>query len=296
MIFDSYIELEKASKKLAEIELKFSLENINCHILWIRSMFTLSNSTISRHTHSSFEFHYIYKGSFLVTTDTNSFIASEGSFYLTKPGLYHEQKSLSESIELCMNCDLEPINDNHTEAIALYKIMKNSDCESLIDDVGIMNIFLNVLAEGLFQKAGFLNVIKCKAGLMLTLSARCINKGEDISNNFNLKTLTTDSRITLIENYIKDNIFCPITVKDMSDFLYLSQRQVNRIVYKSKGISSKELISKAKLSKAKDLLITTDQSIKHISESLGFSSVYYFSQFFKREEGYSPSSFRYNTK
>jgi AraC-like DNA-binding protein len=44
--------------------------------------------------------------------------------------------------------------------------------------------------------------------------------------------------------------------------------------------------------RARELLLTTDQSIKEISFQLGFDSIYYFSRFFKQKTGMSPSEFR----
>ncbi len=47
-----------------------------------------------------------------------------------------------------------------------------------------------------------------------------------------------------------------------------------------------------RLSKAKERLMNTDESIKEISESCGFSSPNYFSLIFKRKENISPGNYR----
>ena len=44
--------------------------------------------------------------------------------------------------------------------------------------------------------------------------------------------------------------------------------------------------------RAKELLAATDKSIKEISFELGFQSIYYFSNMFKKKEGINPSAFR----
>jgi AraC-like DNA-binding protein len=47
-----------------------------------------------------------------------------------------------------------------------------------------------------------------------------------------------------------------------------------------------------KIIRAKELLISTDKSIKEICYELGFQSIYYFSNLFKKKEGINPSDFR----
>ncbi|MDB6127168.1 MAG: AraC family transcriptional regulator, partial [Verrucomicrobia bacterium] len=47
-----------------------------------------------------------------------------------------------------------------------------------------------------------------------------------------------------------------------------------------------------RLSRAKVLLKSTDESVERIAEQTGFTDPYYFSQIFKRKNGCSPSSWR----
>jgi AraC-like DNA-binding protein len=58
------------------------------------------------------------------------------------------------------------------------------------------------------------------------------------------------------------------------------------------GISPRQYFLQLKIMRARELLLTTDQSIKEISFQLGFDSIYYFSRFFKQKTGMSPSEFR----
>ena len=59
-----------------------------------------------------------------------------------------------------------------------------------------------------------------------------------------------------------------------------------------KGISPISYLIKLRIKHAKDLLITTNNSIAQISESCGFSSQSYFSQVFRKETGMTPNEFR----
>ena len=105
-----------------------------------------------------------------------------------------------------------------------------------------------------------------------------------------------EERFKIIVQYIKNNISSNITSCDIAHHLYLSEKQICRIVKQKQGISTKQLICKIKLDRAKELLENTQYSIKHISNILGFSSQYYFNQFFKKYESYSPTGYRKNLK
>jgi transcriptional regulator GlxA family with amidase domain len=62
------------------------------------------------------------------------------------------------------------------------------------------------------------------------------------------------------------------------------------------GISPGQYHLQLRLIRAKELLISTDQSIKEISYDLGFQSIYYFSRIFKNKLGVSPSEIRKTVK
>ncbi len=58
------------------------------------------------------------------------------------------------------------------------------------------------------------------------------------------------------------------------------------------GVSPAQYHLQLKLMRAKEMLISSDKSIKEISIELGFQSIYYFSNLFKKKEGVNPSQFR----
>jgi AraC-like DNA-binding protein len=57
-----------------------------------------------------------------------------------------------------------------------------------------------------------------------------------------------------------------------------------------------QLIQERIIVEAKRLLYYTDKSVKHITFELGFEDMAYFSNFFKKNMGLSPSDFRNSPK
>jgi AraC-like DNA-binding protein len=58
------------------------------------------------------------------------------------------------------------------------------------------------------------------------------------------------------------------------------------------GVSPHNYHLELKILRAKEMILTTDKSIKEISFELGFQSIHYFSRLFKNKIGMSPVALR----
>lgn len=58
------------------------------------------------------------------------------------------------------------------------------------------------------------------------------------------------------------------------------------------GLSPRQYCLQIKIMRAKELLLSTNLSVKEISYELGFESIHYFSRLFKQKTGISPAKFR----
>ena len=99
-------------------------------------------------------------------------------------------------------------------------------------------------------------------------------------------------RIESIERFISDNISATITDKMVAQHMYLSVRQIDRVVLAERGMTLKALIDSMKIREARRLLAETRLGQKEISTTLGFSEVSAFNRFFRRFEGVSPGIYR----
>ena len=62
------------------------------------------------------------------------------------------------------------------------------------------------------------------------------------------------------------------------------------------GSGAKEYITRIRIDKAKDLILTTNLPVADISEQTGFTSQSYFSTAFKAQTGLTPSQFKHQQK
>lgn len=91
---------------------------------------------------------------------------------------------------------------------------------------------------------------------------------------------------------IKYNYNNELSVKKISDSLFLDSAYFSRLFKRKTGISPKKYIIQMRMNKAKELLKETDYSIKEISVTVGFGDPLYFSKLFLRIEQITPSEYR----
>lgn len=83
----------------------------------------------------------------------------------------------------------------------------------------------------------------------------------------------------------------PLTVETLADHMAMSAATLYRKVKSVTSISPKEYIQLHRLKEAARMLKEKNTTIKHVSETLGFSSVSHFTQCFMKQFGITPSKF-----
>ena len=103
---------------------------------------------------------------------------------------------------------------------------------------------------------------------------------------------SSDERIVLAKKYISDNIEQPISVRDISGYCYLSEKQMSRLFIKNEGVSPAKYIMRARMEKICELIIEDELTFKEISLRFGYVNECYFNTAFKKYSGMSPGQYR----
>jgi AraC family transcriptional activator of pobA len=82
------------------------------------------------------------------------------------------------------------------------------------------------------------------------------------------------------------------TAKDYAERLAIHVNHLNKVLKENTGKTTTDVISSRIAQEAKILLKQTDWNISEIAYTLGFEEVAHFSNFFKKQLGLSPVSFR----
>ena len=119
-------------------------------------------------------------------------------------------------------------------------------------------------------------------GLVYSLERRLI-----LGRNNNQVKLINMARLL-----IRDNLDNNLTIQDVAQRLGVSYSSLRKLFKEFTGVSPALYQQDLRLQRAKELLSTTNLSIKEIAFSLHFDSADYFSTKFKHKTGVSPGQFR----
>lgn len=98
--------------------------------------------------------------------------------------------------------------------------------------------------------------------------------------------------IRQVIGFMKNNLSRKLTLEDLSEVAHLSKYHFLRKFKDYTSHTPLEYFNSLKIKKACELLETSDLNISEISEVLGFSTPYYFSECFKHLTGYAPTQYK----
>lgn len=110
-----------------------------------------------------------------------------------------------------------------------------------------------------------------------------------------LESISSESNrehIEAIETYIHKNLHRKFSLADVSEKVFLSTRQISRIIERAYGIGFSELVLEKRLATSEMLLKNTDQKITAIAAETFPGAESYFYTLFKKKYGMSPLQYR----
>lgn len=99
-----------------------------------------------------------------------------------------------------------------------------------------------------------------------------------------------------VRRYIDIHFKEALTLEQLAEEAHMNKYYLSHSFKKEYGISPINYLISRRIEESKYLLAETDLSMSQISQLLGFSSLSYFSQVFRRTQGISPMEYRQNTK
>jgi AraC-like DNA-binding protein len=288
------MDIKIASDLLSKLNLKIPMENYEIVVKQFKVSDMSKLMHCSRHMHSSFEYHIISSGRCRVILDNKIFEVEAGEFYITGPGVYHEQIGLSSGgyMEYSLDCEINLVEHYDSEADQVVKLLTETECKPFKDTQNIIKLFEQALFEAYHKNIGFYVSIKNLVCSIIISTARTMSRNTSTFKPLGSIYKDNDFRIVYLERFIEDNLAINLSTDDIARYMGLSDKQICRIIKEKTGKSTKNFILSLKLEKTKELLRVSDFSLKHISNSLGFESEIYFNQWFKRRQGIAPGCYR----
>jgi AraC-like DNA-binding protein len=272
---------ESKSMPLAE---RLGIEN--CMLKLISLYEDRSNITKQRHYHSAIEIHIITKGGQKYDIDGKQIVAQAGEFLMIMPHTEHialEEKQATMKYAIVF--DLAKGSPAEKAALSV----PNYIYAPLPDE--IKTNMEKIISEKTEKKPYFSAVIANRLEESLLCFLRIMGAKEEIEASLEDK-IGEDGRVSLVKQYINDNICRTISLGELASYCYISQRQLSRIFTAAEGISISDYIRQKKCEKITALLTETQLPLREISDAMGFDNEYYFNTFYKKYAGMSPGAYR----
>ena len=126
-------------------------------------------------------------------------------------------------------------------------------------------------------------------GAMLMLFSRFMRQAR-------LRMWVHDERTQRVLSYIHSHIASDITIDELASVACVTKHYFIRLFKHELGTSPMQYVNRKKIERAQLLLYTTDEAVKKVAYSLGFSDHSYFIRLFRKLTGITPHEYRKRLK
>ena len=92
--------------------------------------------------------------------------------------------------------------------------------------------------------------------------------------------------------FMRSNITKGLTLKNVSDYLYISTWYLSKLIKKETGNTFIDILNELRIDEAKKLLLQPQYKVYEVSLMIGFTDVTYFNKLFKGITGLKPMEYR----
>ena len=212
------------------------------------------------------------------TVDNQSMIFRKNDFFFLCSGLIHQHRNIGEDLHSYAYVNFTTNNDNIFCQKPFIPMLILPDYGDLESD------FESLLSAWEYKEGSYLT--RCYEFIYRILNFMIGDLLEEKQQDFQYKRLKP--AVARIHN----NFRRELKIEELASLCNQSERHFRRCFEKFFEKSPKEYIIHLRFQTAKDLLHNTTNSIKEISEYVGYDSIYNFSKAFRILFGVSPSEWR----
>ena len=239
------------------------------------------------HTHSHMELFYIVggKGQFLIQDQL--YPVNVNNLVIINPNVLHTEVSLDahpleyivlgiEGLELTANGGFN----------GQFAILDH------FESVEISGCLHNILREMRQKKTSYQDVCQAYMDILIIRLMR----NTPLSVPTDPQTAAGNRHCAAVRRYIDLHYKQPLTLELLAEEAHMNKYYLSHAFKQEYGISPINYMISRRIEESKYLLAETDLSMSQIAQLLGFSSLSYFSQVFRKSQSVSPAEYRRNTK
>jgi len=238
------------------------------------------------HTHNHMELFYIVggKGQFLI--EDQLYPVNVSNLVIINPNVTHTEVSLNAQ-------PLEYIVLG-VEGIELVAGGTSNGCSILdhFESMEVSSCLRNILREMELKNTGYEDICQAYMEILLIRLMRNI----DLTVSADPQMGTGNRQCAAVKRYIDIHFKEALTLEQLADEAHMNKYYLSHAFKKEYGVSPIYYMTSCRIEESKYLLAETDLSLSQIAQLLGFSSLSYFSQVFRRTQEKSPMEYRQNNR
>lgn len=284
-----------------QLECRVELGALRFHLFTDAGFFrTNCDWRVLNHNHVLYEVQFVHRGSIVLSLEDGCHEVPEGSFCVIPPGVYHSQQrplSGEEAHKTCFSFrfDVMPRPKHEYspgETEELLRALQNAPFFIAPDSQGTAELLNGIKCELLTQPIGYLAKVQYMFGQVLVDVIRSSPSIQAAPRNKMQPAPPVDNRLTIIETFFSEHFDRPLKEEDLAGPLYVSHRQLNRILHDLYGMSFRRKLQHTRMKVAMDLLKHTDLPVKEIAARVGYPFAENFHAQFKSLTNTTPTGYR----
>ena len=239
------------------------------------------------HTHNHAELFYIVggKGQFLI--EDQLYPVNTNHLVIINPNVTHTEVSLNaqplEYIVLGIDGVELSISENSNGQFCILDHFESMDITSCLR---------NILREMELKQPGYEDI--CQAFMEILIIRLMRSTGLSVPTE--PQNSVGNHQCAAVRRYIDHHFKESLTLDQLAEEAHMNKFYLSHAFKQEYGISPINYMISRRLEESKYLLAETDLSMSQISQLLGFSSLSYFSQVFRKTQGLSPMEYRQDNK
>ena len=239
------------------------------------------------HTHNHAELFYIVggKGQFLI--EDQLYPVNTNHLVIINPNVTHTEVSLNAQPLEYIVLGIEGVELSITE---------NSNGQFCILDhfesMDITSCLRNILREMELKQPGYEDI--CQAFMEILIIRLMRSTGLSVPTE--PQNSVGNHQCAAVRRYIDHHFKESLTLDQLAEEAHMNKFYLSHAFKQEYGISPINYMISRRLEESKYLLAETDLSMSQIAQLLGFSSLSYFSQVFRRTQGIAPMEYRQKNK
>ena len=239
------------------------------------------------HTHNHAELFYIVggKGQFLI--EDQLYPVNTNHLVIINPNVTHTEVSLNAQPLEYIVLGIEGVE---------LSISENSNGQFCILDhfesMDITSCLRNILREMEQKQPGYEDI--CQAFMEILIIRLMRSTGLSVPTE--PQNSVGNHQCAAVRRYIDHHFKESLTLDQLAEEAHMNKFYLSHAFKQEYGISPINYMISRRLEESKYLLAETDLSMSQIAQLLGFSSLSYFSQVFRKTQGLSPMEYRQDNK